>query len=134
MQIHIATNSGVPVYLQIIDQVKRLVACGRLLPGEAVPPIRALAQQLLINPNTVARAYRELEAQGVLRSKQGSGTVVATGPSPLSQRERERLVNEKLDALLTEAAHVGISFERVIAMLRNRQAEMKQSEREREGA
>ena len=66
MQLHITPGDGAPIYRQIIDQVKNLVAAGRLTPGDEMPPIRGLAQQLLINPNTVARAYRELEAQGVL--------------------------------------------------------------------
>src|SRR5438046_3055584 len=66
MQLHISANDGVPIYLQIVNQVKYLVAAGRLKPGEELPPIRVLAKNLIVNPNTVARAYRELEAAGVV--------------------------------------------------------------------
>ena len=66
MQIHISTADGVPIYLQIVNQVKFLVAAGRLTPGDELPPIRVLAERLVVNPNTVARAYRELEQAGVV--------------------------------------------------------------------
>lgn len=82
MQIHISTEDGVPIYLQIVNQVKYMVAAGRLSPGEQLPPVRKLAEELLINPNTVARAYRELEAAKVLANRQGSGAYVADGASP----------------------------------------------------
>ena len=77
MQIHIAPNDGVPIYLQIVNQVKYLVASGRLSPGEELPPIRVLAEQLLVNPNTVARAYRELETVGVVTKRRTAGTYVS---------------------------------------------------------
>ena len=66
MQIHISPNDGLPIYLQIVNQVKYLVASGRLSSGDELPPIRVLADRLIINPNTVARAYRELETAGVV--------------------------------------------------------------------
>ena len=83
MRLHISTNGGVPIYQQIVTQIKHMVASGRLRPNEEVPPIRVLAEQLRINPNTVARAYRELEAVGLLVSRRGSGTHVAEKGSPL---------------------------------------------------
>jgi len=83
MQLHISTDDGVPIYFQIANQIKYLVASGRLSPGEEVPPIRVLAQQLLVNPNTVARAYLELERDGVVVKRHGSGTYVRT-MAPLS--------------------------------------------------
>ena len=67
MQLHVTPGDGAPIYRQIIDQVKHLVAAGRLKPGDEMPPIRGLAQQLLINPNTVARAYRALGQRGAIR-------------------------------------------------------------------
>ena len=76
MQIHITSSDGVPIYLQIVNQVKYLVASGRLSPGEELPPIRTLAEQLLVNPNTVARAYRELETAGVVTKRRTAGTVL----------------------------------------------------------
>ncbi len=77
MTIHVSTSSGVPIYLQIMKQIEQMIATGRLEMGEELPPIRSLAQQLLINPNTVARAYRDLELKGALVTKQGAGTYVA---------------------------------------------------------
>ena len=84
MQIHISTSDGVPIYLQIVNQVKFLVASGRLAAGEELPPIRGLAEQLLINPNTVARAYRDLEAAGIGAATNTciGGYVVAAGVVP----------------------------------------------------
>ncbi len=120
MQLHITPGDGAPIYRQIIDQVKNLVAAGRLKPGDEMPPIRALAQQLLINPNTVARAYRELEAQGVLVSRQGSGTVVADGGSPLARGERLRLLTAQVDRLLTEARHLGFDRDTVMDLIDKR--------------
>jgi GntR family transcriptional regulator len=120
MQLHVTPGDGAPIYRQIIDQVKHLVAAGRLKPGDEMPPIRGLAQQLLINPNTVARAYRELEAQGVLQSRQGSGTVVADGGSPLARGERLRLLTAQVDRLLTEADHLGFDLETVVELFQKR--------------
>ncbi len=120
MQLHITPGDGAPIYRQIIDQVKNLVAAGRLKPGDEMPTIRALAQQLLINPNTVARAYRDLESQGVLLSRQGSGTVVADGGSPLAPGERKRLLTKQIDKLLTEAQHLGFDEETVIELIKKR--------------
>ena len=91
MNIHIAPGDGVPVYLQIINQVKHLIAAGRLVPGDEMPPIRTLAQQLLINPNTVARAYRDMEAAGIVVTRRGAGTVVSESASPLARAERLRI-------------------------------------------
>lgn len=120
MQLHITPGDGAPIYRQIIDQVKNLVAAGRLKPGDEMPPIRALAQQLLINPNTVARAYRDLETQGVLISRQGSGTVVAEGGSPLARGERMRLLTAQVDKLLTEARQLDFDIDTVMELIEKR--------------
>ena len=88
LQIHISPNDGVPIYLQIVNQVKYQVASGRLEPGEELPPIRVLAEQLVVNPNTVARAYRELEQAGVVTKRRTAGTYVSDTGSPLARRER----------------------------------------------
>ena len=85
MQIHITSNDGVPIYHQIVHQMKHLVASGRLAPGEELPPIRVLAEQLVVNPNTVARAYLELEHAGVVTKRHGSGTYVAESPPARSR-------------------------------------------------
>ncbi len=120
MQIHITSDDGVPIYLQIVQQVKRLVASGFLLPGEEIPPIRALAEQLLINPNTVARAYLELERAGVVTKRHGSGTYILDASSPLSRREKLKALTQRADALLVEARQLDIAFDDVIALLDER--------------
>src|SRR5882672_8210959 len=120
MQIHISANDGVPIYLQIVNQVKRLIASGRLAAGDELPPIRVLAEQLVVNPNTIARAYLELERGGAVTKRQGAGTYVAEKPSPLSRKEKLRVLSERADALLVEAGHLDMELEDVIDLLRER--------------
>lgn len=122
MQIFISTNDGIPIYLQIVNQIKYLVASGRLSAGEELLPIRVLAQKLLINPNTVARAYRELESAGVVEKHRTAGTYVSGAKSPLARGERIRIINERLDALLAEARQLDISFDEVIKLAQQRHA------------
>lgn len=122
MQIHISAADGVPIYLQIVNQVKYLVASGRLKTGDEVPPIRVLADRLLVNPNTVARAYRELESAGVVEKRRTAGTYVTDQRSPLARRERVRLLTERIDALLAEARQMDIPFEEVVKLAEQRQA------------
>ena len=120
MQLHISSHDGVPIYLQIVNQVKYLVASGRLEPGEELPPIRALAEQLLINPNTVARAYRELELAGVVTKRRTAGTYVSDTTSPLARRERLKIVTERIDALLAEARQMSIDTDELIELIQER--------------
>jgi GntR family transcriptional regulator len=127
MQIHISPNDGVPIYLQIVSQVKYLVAAGRLSEGDEIPPSRALAAQLLVNPNTVARAYLELERAGVVSKRHGSGTYVSAGGSPLARRERLKILTERADALLVEALHMNIDLDEVIKLLRERHETLTQT-------
>ena len=108
MQLHISTGDGVPIYLQIANQVKHLLASGRLAPGDEIPPIRVLAKQLLINPNTVARAYLELEREGVVQKRHGSGTYISDAGSPLGRKERLKILSGRIDALLAEASNLRI--------------------------
>lgn len=126
MQIHLSPSDGVPIYLQIASQVKYLVASGRLAPGDELPPIRQLAEQLLVNPNTVARAYRELEVAGVVTKRRTAGTYVSGRGSPLSERERRRLLAERVDALLAEADQMEFSLPEVIELLREREAALRE--------
>jgi GntR family transcriptional regulator len=121
MQLHISPNDGVPIYLQIVNQVKHLVAASRLAAGEELPPIRVLAGELLVNPNTVARAYLELERDGVVLKRHGSGTYVSAEGSPLARRERRKILSERADALLAEARHLDIPLDDLIKLLKQRQ-------------
>jgi GntR family transcriptional regulator len=122
MQIHIATNDGLPIYLQIVNQIKYAVASGRLAPGDELPPIRVLAERLLINPNTVARAYRELETAGIVEKRRTAGTYVSDQGSPLARRERIKILSERIDALLAEARQMDIGFDDLVKLLEQRSA------------
>lgn len=125
MQIRISAADGVPIYLQIVNQVKRLASSGRLEAGEELPPIRVLAEQLLVNPNTVARAYLELERAGVVTKRQGSGTYVSERGSPLARRERMKILADRADSLLAEARHLNIDLNEVVELLHQRNKAMK---------
>src|SRR5687768_3754155 len=117
VQIHISANDGVAIYLQIVNQIKYLVAAGRLSAGDELPPIRALAEQLLINPNTVARAYRELEIAGIVEKRRTAGTYVSDQGSPLARRERIKILTQRVDTLIAEARQMDIALEDVIKLV-----------------
>ena len=120
MQLQISTQDGVPIYQQIVNQIRYLIAAGRLQPGEELTPIRVLADQLTINPNTVARAYLELERAGIVTKQHGSGTYVSEGRVPLPQREKNKILGRRVDALLAEARHLNVELADVIKLLRER--------------
>jgi GntR family transcriptional regulator len=124
MQIHISTADGVPIYQQIVNQIKYLVSSGRLTAGEELPPIRTLAEKLVINPNTVARAYRELESAGIVEKRRTAGTYVSDQGSPLARRERLKILTERIDALLAEARQMDIAFEEIVKLAERRHAAM----------
>jgi GntR family transcriptional regulator len=124
MRIHISSSDGVPIYLQIVNQVKYLVASGRLVPGEELPPIRVLAEQLLVNPNTVARAYRELETAGVVLKRRTAGTYVSDAGSPLDRREKRKILAGRVDVLLAEARQMDVSLDEVLDLVRRRDTDM----------
>ena len=124
MQLRISLQDGAPIYQQIVEQVKYLVAAGRLKSGADLPPIRVLAEQLRINPNTVARAYLELQREGIVSMRQGTGTTVAQVKTLLPRREKLRLLGPPTDGLLARARHLDLSLEDVIDLLRERDAAM----------
>jgi len=128
MQIRVSASDGLPIYQQIVNQVKYLVASGRLAPGEELPPIRTLAERLLINPNTVARAYRELEVAGVVVKRGTTGTFVSDAGSPLARRERQRILTQRVDALLAEARQLGFDLDHLFDLIRQRDAALDRSE------
>jgi GntR family transcriptional regulator len=106
---HIRPESGEPIYFQLIRQVKHAVASGLMNSGDQMPTVRDLAAQLVINPNTVARAYRELVRDGVLIATQGGGTFVKIAQQPLIRIERERRLEPFIQQLIAEAKVLGIS-------------------------
>ena len=120
MQIHITASDGVPIYLQVVNQIKYLVAAGRLVAGEELPPIRTLAEKLVVNPNTIARAYRELEVAGIVEKRRTAGTYVSDQGSPLARRERMKILNDRIDQLLAEAGHMDVSLDEVLKLVQQR--------------
>ena len=125
MDITINLTDGVPIYRQIINQVKYLVASRLLLPGEELPPIRTLALQLKVTPNTIVKAYGELEISGIIQKRQGSGTFVSEGrPQPVALRERRRVIEQRIDSLLAEAHQLNFTTDDILRMVRERKAAM----------
>ena len=124
MQIQISPSDGLPIYQQIVSQIRYLIAAGRLEVGEELPPIRVLAAQLTVNPNTVARAYLELEHAGIVTKRHGSGTYVSEAREPFSQREKTKILARRVDALLTEARHLDVELNEVIRLIRERDSVM----------
>ena len=124
MDITINMTDGVAIYRQIVNQVKYLVASGLLQPGEELPPIRTLALQLKVTPNTIVKAYGELEISGVIHKRQGSGTFVSDQRPQLGLRERRRIIEQRVDALLAEAHQLNFTAEDVLRTVRERKAAM----------
>jgi GntR family transcriptional regulator len=124
VDITINLTDGVPIYRQIVNQVKYLVASGLLRPGEELPPIRTLALQLKVTPNTIVKAYGDLENAGVVHKRRGSGTFVSEGRLQLAIRERRRVIGQRIDALLAEAHQMNFNADDVLRMVRERQAAM----------
>ena len=115
--------SGVPFYRQILDQILAGIATGALQRGERLPTVRALAVELAVNLNTVARAYKELEIRGVLATQQGSGTFVAAGEVSIDEVERRRRVTQLVDEFLARAAAQGLTLAEVRQALAEREAD-----------
>ena len=108
LNLTIKTGSPTPIYRQITDQVCLAAATGAILPGEAVPSVRGLAEQLVINPNTVAKAYNELRREGVIESQPGRGMFLAERRDVLTKAERLRRVQPLVNALAEQAVMLGI--------------------------
>jgi GntR family transcriptional regulator len=120
MRLKISTVDGVPIYQQIVNQVRHLIAAGRLNPGDELLPMRLLAEQLTVNPNTVARAYLELERAGIVTKRHGAGTYVSEKTSALSRREKLKELQQRVDPLLVEAAHLNVDLDDILDLVRER--------------
>jgi GntR family transcriptional regulator len=114
MQIRIDNASDRPVYQQIIDQVKRDIAIGRLGRDEKLPTVRQLAGQLAINPNTIAKAYQQLEREGIITTRPGSGTYVANLDSDLSGSVKKRIICEDMERAVVDAFHMQIDSQTLL--------------------
>ena len=113
-----------PIYRQIVNQIKYLVASGLLRPGEELPPIRTLALQLKVTPNTIVKAYGELESAGVVHKRRGAGTYVSEGRLAAGRRERQRIIEQRIDALLAEAHQLNFTADDILRMVRERRTAM----------
>jgi len=114
LKFHLDPKGGVPYYKQIITQVQMAIADGRLFSGDQLPTVRALAVDLKINPNTVARAYNELEIRGLVNTQQGTGTFISDKEVTLSEVEKEKLLQELTRSLITKAYSYGISRQEIL--------------------
>lgn len=120
MDLKIDAASHTPIYEQVVAQVRALVASGRLAAGERLPSVRGLAESLLINPNTAARAYRELELEGVVVSRQGHGVFVGDQAAPFRAAQRRRMLAASVDRLFAEAEQLGLEPADVEDLVRQR--------------
>jgi GntR family transcriptional regulator len=120
MNLRLNHSEDEPLFEQISRQVRAQVAAGRLLPGHELPPIRVLANQLVVNPNTVVRAYAQLETEGVLVKRSTAGTFVADDGPDRARVAGRALLTTRVDQLLAEAAMLGLSFRELTTLLRER--------------
>jgi GntR family transcriptional regulator len=120
MALHINTSSRLPLYQQLAQQIREAIARGELQPGAGLPSVRQLSADLVVNPNTVARAYTELEREGLLISRPGRGIYVAEPRNDLTRTARDRRLTEQLDRWLTEAVHLGFSADQVVRLVTER--------------
>jgi GntR family transcriptional regulator len=120
LEFRIDPKSGVPFYRQIIEQVKFAMARGDLQAGSQLPTVRQLAVDLSVNPNTVIRAYKEMEIEGLLETHQGSGTFASQQRPEIDDLERRRMVDQIITELLARASSYGLSLDEVLAGLQQR--------------
>ncbi len=112
-------HTGVPVYRQIVDQVRGAVASGALGPGDQLPTVRQLAVDLEVNPNTVVRAYRELEYDGLLETHQGTGTFISEQKMPRAGDERQRQLGQIVSDAIARAGAAGFTVRDLLEQLRS---------------
>ena len=120
MLFQINFKSGKPVYLQLIDQIRHAAAAGALRAGEALPSLRPLAEELRINRNTVAKAYAELESQGVIETVPGKGCFLKVVNSPFTKQTRQKLLAQEIDQAIVAAHHLQIEDADFLGLVRDR--------------
>jgi GntR family transcriptional regulator len=119
MHLQIDSKSGIPIYLQLIEQIKHLVASGKLNEGEQLPTVRQLAVDLEINPNTVAKSYAELERQGIIERRQGIGTFVRLRRQALTAEERSEKLTTLCANFLAQVHQYGFEPQEAVKVLRD---------------
>src|SRR5690242_4877980 len=122
MIFQIDFHAGKPVYLQLADQIRTAAACGRLRPGEPLPALRPLAEELRINRNTIAKAYAELEAQGIIETIHGKGYFIRQNHSPFNQQVRQQMLQREIDEAVVMAHHLQVDREKFLSMVKDRLA------------
>jgi GntR family transcriptional regulator len=132
VRLHVSFKSGKAVYQQLVDQIRAAAATGAVQPGEALPSIRPLAEELRINRNTVARAYAELEAQGVITTVAGKGCFVSANNSPYKKDVRRKLLTEVVDAAVIQAHHLQVDRDEFLKLVEDRLRRI-EDQRERAG-
>jgi GntR family transcriptional regulator len=120
MMFQVDFRAGKPVYLQLADQVRYAAASGRLRPGEPLPSLRPLAEELRINRNTIAKAYAELESQGLIETAPGKGYFLKESNSHFSEPVREKLLQTEIDEAVVMAHHLQVDRERFMALVKER--------------
>ena len=120
MMLQVNFKSGKPVYLQVVDQIKSAAASGALQAGEALPSIRPLAEELRVNRNTIAKAYGELESQGIVQTLPGKGCFLKENNSPLKKDVRRRLLIEEIDQAIIQAHHLQVPRTEFLEVVRDR--------------
>lgn len=132
VRLQVNFKSGMPVYLQLVDQVKAAAASGALQPGEALPSIRPLAEELRLNRNTVAKAYSELESLGVIETLPGKGCFLKQNHSPLRKEIRRKLVMEEIDQAIVMAHHLQVPGPEFLKLVQERLATLEDKRRANE--
>lgn len=112
-------KSGVPYYRQIILQVEMAIVSGRFITGDQLPTVRSLAVDLKVNPNTVARAYSEMEIRGIVNTQQGTGTFISDKKIELTEVERERILSEISRSIITKANSYGFTIQEIVDYLQD---------------
>ena len=134
MLLQVNFKSGKPVYLQVVDQVKSAAASGALHVGEPLPSIRPLAEELRVNRNTIAKAYTELESQGVIETIPGKGCFLKPNNSPLKKDVRRKLLVEEIDQVVVQAHHLQVPRPEFLDLVHERLDVMEERQRESETA
>jgi GntR family transcriptional regulator len=132
MLFQINFKSGKPVYLQVVDQVKAAAASGTVQSGEPLPSIRPLAEELRVNRNTIAKAYSELESQGVIETIPGKGCFVRPNNSPLKKDVRRKLLTEEIDQAIVQAHHLQVPAPEFLELVRERLEALEQKKKAQE--
>lgn len=133
MLLQVNFKSGKPAYLQLVDQIKAAAASGALQPGEALPAIRPLAEELRLNRNTIAKAYSELESQGVIETLPGKGSFLKENHSPLRKEVRRKLLIEELDQAIVMAHHLQVPGPELLELIQERMDVLEDKRRAKEG-